>query len=57
MQPPSGYCIACKTKRELTEPKQIDRGGGPAIEGRCAVCGSKVYVLGAGTSVRTNGTT
>jgi hypothetical protein len=41
----------------MSDTKQIDRGGGPAIEGKCTVCGSKIFVLGAGTPVRTNGTT
>jgi DNA-directed RNA polymerase subunit RPC12/RpoP len=57
MQPPHGYCITCKAKRELSDTKQIDRGGGPAIEGKCTVCGSKIFVLGAGAPVRANGTT
>ncbi|MGH7714636.1 MAG: DUF5679 domain-containing protein [Vulcanimicrobiaceae bacterium] len=45
--PPTGYCVACKQKRELSEAKQIERGGGPAIEGKCAVCCSKMFILGA----------
>lgn len=48
MQPPQGYCVTCKAKREMTDAKRIERGGGPAIEGRCTVCGSKIFVLGAG---------
>lgn len=56
MQAPQGYCVACKTKREVSEPKQIERGGGPAIEGRCTVCGTKMHVLGAGPHIRMNGT-
>lgn len=46
MQVPQGYCVVCKGKRELSDAKQIERGGGPAIEGNCAVCGSKIFVLG-----------
>ncbi len=57
MQPPQGYCITCKGKRELSDTKQIDRGGGPAIEGKCTACGNKIFVLGAGVPVRVNGTT
>lgn len=45
--PPTGYCVACKAKRELSEAKQIERGGGPALEGKCAVCGGKMFILGA----------
>jgi hypothetical protein len=46
MQPPQGYCVTCKAKREVSDPKQIERSGLPAIEGKCAVCGSKIFVLG-----------
>jgi Domain of unknown function (DUF5679) len=55
MQPLQGYCVTCKTKRELSDPKQIERGGGPAIEGKCTVCGDKIFILGAGVPVRENG--
>lgn len=49
-RPPTGYCVTCKAKRELSEAKQIERGGGPAIEGKCSVCGSKMFILGADLS-------
>jgi hypothetical protein len=55
MQPPQGYCVKCKAKRQLREPKQIERAGGPAIEGYCTVCDSKIFVLGAGMVPRPNG--
>jgi uncharacterized protein DUF5679 len=45
-QPPQGYCVVCKAKREVSDAKQIERGGGPAIEGKCAVCGGKIFVMG-----------
>lgn len=45
-QPVTGYCVTCKATREMSEVKQIERAGGPAIEGKCAVCGSKMFVLG-----------
>lgn len=57
MQPPQGYCVSCKDKREISDPKQVERAGGPAIEGACSVCGSKIFVLGAGTPIRANGAT
>lgn len=44
--PPVGYCVVCKTTREISDAKQIERGGGPAIEGRCSVCGGKMFVMG-----------
>ncbi len=46
MQPPVGYCVTCKAKRELSDTKEIERCGQPALEGKCTVCGSKVFVLG-----------
>ncbi|MBV9438424.1 MAG: hypothetical protein JOZ24_00380 [Candidatus Eremiobacteraeota bacterium] len=57
MQPLRGYCITCKGTRELRDPKQVDRGGGPAIEATCVDCGKTVFVLGAGVPVRANGST
>jgi hypothetical protein len=43
---PAGYCVACKAKREIKDPKQVERGGGPAIEGACSICGAKIFMLG-----------
>ena len=36
---PSGYCVKCQATREMTDTKSIERGGGPALEGKCVVCG------------------
>ena len=44
--PVVGYCVKCQTKRELAEPKQIERGGGPAIEGKCTVCAATIFIMG-----------
>lgn len=41
-----GYCVRCQTRRPVAEPKQIERGGGPAIEGKCAVCGFRIFIMG-----------
>lgn len=49
-QPPRGYCVACKSTRDISAPRQIERAGGPAIEGVCAACGSKMFVLGGSLS-------
>jgi len=48
---PRGYCVACKTKQTMNDATSVERGGGPAIEGSCAVCGAKMFILGAGTTV------
>jgi hypothetical protein len=55
MEARKGYCVTCQTTRAIVDLKQIERGGGPAIEGTCTVCGSQVFVLGAGTPVGTEG--
>ncbi len=51
-QPYRGYCIPCMATRELRDAKEIERAGGPAVEGTCIVCGKTVFVLGAGTKGR-----
>ena len=45
----AGYCVACRSKREMTETKWTERSGGLAIEGKCSVCGAKMFVLGVET--------
>ncbi len=47
MQSPRGYCVTCQATRELSEPKGLERAGGPAIEGACSVCGTTIFILGA----------
>lgn len=42
-----GYCVRCQARREVVEPKQIERGGGPAIEGKCEVCSARIFIMGA----------
>ena len=42
------YCVKCKEKREIKEPKQIEmKNGKPAVQGTCPVCGTKVTKIGA----------
>ena len=43
------YCLKCKTKREIKNPKQITtKNGRPATQGTCPVCGTKVFRIGNG---------
>lgn len=44
------YCVKCKTKREMVdaEPTKM-KNGRPATVGKCSVCGTKLYKIGAGT--------
>ena len=42
------YCVKCKTKREIKDPTQITmKNGRPATEGKCTVCGTKMFKIGA----------
>jgi hypothetical protein len=42
-----GYCMKCKTKREMKDPKQvIMKNGKKALSGTCEVCGTKMFKIG-----------
>jgi hypothetical protein len=42
-----GYCMKCKTKREMRDPKQvIMKNGKKALSGTCVVCGTKMFKIG-----------
>lgn len=42
------YCVKCKTKREMTEPKaEYTVAGTPGTRGKCPVCGTTLYKMGA----------
>jgi len=42
------YCVKCKTKREMKDPVQITmKNGRPATEGKCEVCGTKMFMIGS----------
>ncbi len=41
------YCVKCKTKREMNEPRPVFTGNGtPATQGTCPVCGTKLFKMG-----------
>jgi len=41
------YCIKCKKKVEIKNPKQIAlKNGRPAVQGGCPNCGKKVFRIG-----------
>jgi len=41
------YCMKCRAKREIKNPKSIVmKNGRPATQGECPVCGTKVYRIG-----------
>ena len=44
-----GYCLKCRTKREMNDEKQITmKNGKPATQGTCPVCGTKMFKIGGG---------
>jgi hypothetical protein len=43
----SGYCVKCRTKREMQNPQKIImKNGRPATQGTCPVCGTKMFRIG-----------
>ena len=42
------YCVKCKAKREIKDAVQITmKNGRPATEGKCPVCGTKMFKIGS----------
>ena len=42
------YCVKCKTKREMVDPEPVFTASAvPATKGRCAVCGTNLFRMGA----------
>ena len=42
-----GYCLKCRTKREMKGATQVTlKNGRPASQGTCPVCGTKITVIG-----------
>ena len=43
------YCMKCRTKREIKNPRSIVmKNKRPAIQGVCPVCGTKLFRIGKG---------
>ena len=41
------YCLKCRAKREMLNPVAIwMKNGKPATEGKCPVCGTKMFKIG-----------
>lgn len=42
------YCFKCRQKREMQDEKEITmKNGKPATEGKCPVCGTRMFKIGA----------
>lgn len=37
-----GYCMKCKAKREMLNPKKVIKGGRHFMMGTCSKCGTKM---------------
>jgi hypothetical protein len=45
-----GYCVKCKAKRDIKDPKEITmKNGKPACKGTCPECGTGMYRIGGCT--------
>lgn len=43
----TGYCMKCRKKREIKNPRSIKmRNGRPATQGVCPVCNTKMFRIG-----------
>ena len=43
----SAYCVKCKAKREMKDPKNVTmKNGKKAVQGTCPVCGTKMFRIG-----------
>ena len=41
------YCVKCRAKKELKDPKSITmKNGKPATQGTCPTCGTKMFRIG-----------
>ena len=48
-----GYCLKCRTKQDMMENVAVTiKGGRRAIQGRCAVCDTKITRFGISDEAR-----
>jgi transposase-like protein len=44
-----GYCMKCKSKKEMSNPEHITmKNGKSATKGVCPSCGTKMFRIGKG---------
>jgi len=42
-----GYCVKCKSKREIQNEKKVTmKNGRPSTQGICGTCGTKMFKIG-----------
>ena len=50
------YCVKCREKREIKDPKEVTmKNGRPAMEGVCPVCGTKLFRMLSGGGSKADG--
>jgi len=43
-----GYCVKCKAKKDIVDPKDITmKNGRPATQGTCPTCNTKIFKIGS----------
>jgi Zn finger protein HypA/HybF involved in hydrogenase expression len=43
----TAYCVKCKAKREMKDPKTVTmKNGKKALKGTCPKCGTKMFRIG-----------
>ena len=43
---PEGYCVKCKSKKEIVETKEeVMKNGRRAIKGKCPTCGTVMFKI------------
>ena len=41
-----GYCVKCKSKREMAESKEVTmKNGRKAMKGKCVTCGTSMFCI------------
>ncbi len=49
----TGYCMKCREKRDMNDAKEVTlKNGRQATQGSCAVCGTKITVMGGAKAAR-----
>ncbi len=49
-EPPmvQAYCVKCRKKRDMVNPTKVTlKNGKPAMKGKCPVCGTSLFRIGA----------
>ncbi|HEY5605747.1 MAG TPA: DUF5679 domain-containing protein [Thermoplasmata archaeon] len=42
------YCVKCRKKRDMANPTKVTlKNGKPAMKGKCPVCGTSLFRIGA----------